>query len=105
VLLPAGSSVEMVHEDGRTIARPLDGWAVLPPTALAVRMADAAPVITLAAKLHAKRPGSSFLTHTPSIKADVAAGEPTTQGAVPCRLTAFDPYGQQIGKFLSEPGP
>ncbi len=77
VLLTSRVSVEMVQKTA-TIGAPLM-VAVSAPTALAVRMADAAG-ITLAAI--ARSDGFEVFTHSHRIKADVAAREAATQGAV-----------------------
>ncbi len=77
VLLTSRVSVEMVQKTA-TIGAPLM-VAVSAPTALAVRMADAAG-ITLAAI--ARSDGFEVFTHSHRIKADVAARGADTQGAV-----------------------
>jgi FdhD protein len=77
VLLTSRVSVEMVQKTA-TIGAPLM-VAVSAPTALAVRMADAAG-ITLAAI--ARADGFEVFTHSHRIKADVAARGADTQGAV-----------------------
>jgi FdhD protein len=77
VLLTSRVSVEMVQKTA-TIGAPLM-VAVSAPTALAVRMADAAG-ITLAAI--ARSDGFEVFTHSSRIKADVAARGAAAQGAV-----------------------
>jgi FdhD protein len=77
VLLTSRISVEMVQKTA-TIGAPLM-VAVSAPTALAVRMADAAG-ITLAAI--ARADGFEVFTHSHRIKADVAARGAATQGTV-----------------------
>ena len=77
VLLTSRVSVEMVQKTA-TIGAPLM-VAVSAPTALAVRMAEAAG-ITLAAI--ARSDGFEVFTHSHRIKADVAARGAATQGAV-----------------------
>jgi FdhD protein len=77
VLLTSRVSVEMVQKMA-TIGAPLL-VAVSAPTALAVRMADAAG-ITLAAI--ARADGFEVFTHSHRIKANVAARGAATQGTV-----------------------
>jgi len=77
VLLTSRVSVEMVQKTA-TIGAPLM-VAVSAPTALAVRMADAAGIALAAI---ARADGFEVFTHSHRIKADVAARGAATQGTV-----------------------